>query len=210
MNPMNDFEDENPFEQDGARIPSETSSTSQVALYEPPSPPRPNLTLSPVQNVNRPPFPSPGSHRLPQANYKTDICCSSDRFLHSGDDIEILVRHCHWGALLFHFNILLDCRRAEDIGECELPLYYICHSNRCTFTSRGLRQPLTRLLRMPRLDIDIQNSKVFETIFPSCIPQSSFPPFPRNKASEIMQWSKGKQRRMLLWLHDERDYCKHF
>lgn len=90
---MNDFEDENPFEQDGTRIPSETSSTSQVALYEPPSP-RPNLTLlPPVQNLSKPSFPSPGSHRLPLSNYKTDFCCSSDRFLHSGDDVEILVRY---------------------------------------------------------------------------------------------------------------------
>lgn len=102
MNTINDFEDENPFEQDGARISLETSSTSQDALYEPSSPSGPNSALSPAQNSNKPPFPSPGSHRLPQANYKTDFCCSSDRFLHSGDDIEILVRL--WIALLFRVN----------------------------------------------------------------------------------------------------------
>src|SRR6266545_3464887 len=92
MNTLNDFEDENPFDQEGNHITSEASSTSQVALYEPPSPPRPSVALSPSpQNLNRQPFPSTGSHRLPQANYKSDFCCSSDRFLHSGDDVEILV-----------------------------------------------------------------------------------------------------------------------
>jgi len=92
MNTLDNFEEENPFDQDGDRIPSETSSTSKVALYEPPSPPYPSLQLSPTSaNMNRPPFPSPGSHRPSNANYKTDFCCARDRVLHSGDDMEILV-----------------------------------------------------------------------------------------------------------------------
>ncbi|KAJ3515995.1 hypothetical protein NLJ89_g1404 [Agrocybe chaxingu] len=92
MNALDNFEDENPFEQDGDRIPSETSSTSQVALYEPPSPPsHPSRQLSPTLTINRPPFPSPGSHRQPQANFKTDFCCTRDRVLHSGEDVEILI-----------------------------------------------------------------------------------------------------------------------
>src|SRR4051812_43298317 len=93
MTTLHDFEDENPFEQEGDHIPSETSSTSQVGLYEASSPlQNPSRQLSPtLSNANRPPFPSPGSHRHPQANYKTDYCCTRDRFLHSGDDVEILV-----------------------------------------------------------------------------------------------------------------------
>lgn len=92
MNTLEGFEDENPFEQDGDHINSETSSTSQVALYEPPSPPHPSRQLSPTSpNMNRPPFPSPGSHRQPTSNFKTDFCCTRDRVLHNGDDIEILV-----------------------------------------------------------------------------------------------------------------------
>ncbi|KAF8998551.1 hypothetical protein BDQ17DRAFT_1361988 [Cyathus striatus] len=86
-----DFEDENPFEQDAEHIPSESSSTSQVAIYEPPSPPSHPSRLSPTSpRLNRP-FPSPGSHRQPQANYKVDFCCARDRYLHSGDDVEILI-----------------------------------------------------------------------------------------------------------------------
>ncbi|KJA15244.1 hypothetical protein HYPSUDRAFT_394888 [Hypholoma sublateritium FD-334 SS-4] len=92
MNGLEGFEDENPFEQEGDHIASETSSTSKVALYEAPSPPHPSRQLSPTSpNPNRPPFPSPGSHRQPQVNYKTDFCCTRDRVLHNGDDIEILI-----------------------------------------------------------------------------------------------------------------------
>ncbi|KAF8899608.1 hypothetical protein CPB84DRAFT_1924292 [Gymnopilus junonius] len=91
MNTLDDFEDENPFDQD--TIPSETSSTSQVAIYEANSPPQhPSRQLSPTtSSMNRPPFPSPGSHRQPHANYKTDFCCARDRVLHSGEDVEILI-----------------------------------------------------------------------------------------------------------------------
>ncbi|KIK07774.1 hypothetical protein K443DRAFT_86496 [Laccaria amethystina LaAM-08-1] len=90
---MDGFEDENPFEQDAEHIPSETSSTSKVALYEPSSPPQhPSGQLSPSSpRTNRPPFPSSGSHRQPYSNYKTDYCCARDRVLHSGDDVEILI-----------------------------------------------------------------------------------------------------------------------
>ncbi|KAF8159797.1 hypothetical protein B0H34DRAFT_782409 [Crassisporium funariophilum] len=89
---MDTFEDENPFEQEGDHITSETSSTSQVALYEPPSPPRPSQQLSPTSpHMNRPPFPSPGSHKQSHANFKTDFCCTRDRVLHSGEDVEILI-----------------------------------------------------------------------------------------------------------------------
>ena len=90
---MDTFEDENPFEQDGDRISSETSSTSHVVLYdEASSPPSHIRQLSPTSpHMSRPPFPSSGSHKT-QSNFKTDFCCTRDRVLHSGEDIEILVR----------------------------------------------------------------------------------------------------------------------
>ncbi len=85
---MDAFEDENPFE-DGNHLPSEESSTSQVALYEPPSD-----QLSPTSPKSHPhPSSSPGPQKSPQTNYKTDFCCGTDRALHSGEDVEILVRH---------------------------------------------------------------------------------------------------------------------
>ncbi len=69
-----DFDDDNPFDV----IPSETSSASKLDLSAPPSPP-----------ASRP-FPSPGTHRLPQVP-KTEFCCRRDRFLHSDDQPEILI-----------------------------------------------------------------------------------------------------------------------
>ncbi|KAJ7224471.1 hypothetical protein GGX14DRAFT_425842 [Mycena pura] len=94
---MEPFEDENPFESDSDRLTSATSSPSKVDLSEPPSPP-PNparqlssTTPSPTTpNLTRP-FPSPGTHRQPQTTFKSDFCCTRDRVLHSGDDIEILI-----------------------------------------------------------------------------------------------------------------------
>ncbi|KAJ7576859.1 hypothetical protein C8J56DRAFT_971790 [Mycena floridula] len=91
---MDTFDNENPFEEiDSDRIPSsETSSGSKVDLSEPPSPAA-NLSrqLSPVSPQFNRPFPSPGSHRQPQSNSKSDFCCGRDRFLHSGEDVEVLI-----------------------------------------------------------------------------------------------------------------------
>ncbi|KAJ6496798.1 hypothetical protein DFH09DRAFT_1205038 [Mycena vulgaris] len=89
---MEAYEDENPFESDSDRLTSATSSPSKVDLSEPPSPPpNPSRQLSPTSpNLSRP-FPSPGSHKQPQATFKSDFCCTRDRVLHSGDDVEILI-----------------------------------------------------------------------------------------------------------------------
>jgi sorting nexin-41/42 len=84
---MDALEDDNPFDQDGENITSETSSTSKLDLSEPPSPPLPSRHLSASR-----PFPSPGSHRQPQMSFKSDFCCTRDRVLHFGEDVEILVR----------------------------------------------------------------------------------------------------------------------
>lgn len=95
---MDAFEDENPFDTESDRIPSETSSTSKVDLSEPPSPPfNPSRQLSSEIIDAEPPFPSQGSHRQQShLNDKIDFCCARDRVLHSGDDIEILVRQSYY------------------------------------------------------------------------------------------------------------------
>ncbi|GJE91123.1 Phox homology domain and BAR domain-containing protein [Phanerochaete sordida] len=92
---MEPFEDENPFEAEGSHLNSDPSSPANLDLSEPPSPPVDayNGVLTPQlgsPSVSKPPFPSPGSHRLPQP-YKNDYCCARDHWLHSGEDVEVLI-----------------------------------------------------------------------------------------------------------------------
>ncbi|KAF7309623.1 Sorting nexin-41 [Mycena indigotica] len=79
---MNAFEDDmNPFhDTDSNKTPS---SPTHLDLSSSPR------QLSPTTPTN--PFPSPGTHRQPPATFKSDFCCTRDRVLHSGDDIEILI-----------------------------------------------------------------------------------------------------------------------
>ena len=151
---MEPFEDENPFDTDAERIHSETSSTSKVDISAPASPPpRP-------PSLDRPAFPSSGSHRLPPVN-KTDFCCVRDRWLHSGEDVEILVRvhsaikaGCSLASLtsvvflvvssvdVLRFVVLAlvgcggcsDHGRAEDIAELDVALHHICDPIRGRFS----------------------------------------------------------------------------
>ncbi|KAI0763744.1 hypothetical protein BD413DRAFT_483405 [Trametes elegans] len=96
---MDAFEDENPFESEPGRLQSPDSSSSRVDLSGPgalSSPPvsaqQPPRAVSPPTSpgARRNAFPSPGSHRQPQA-FKSDFCCARDRWLHSGEDVEILI-----------------------------------------------------------------------------------------------------------------------
>jgi len=90
---MDNYEDENPFETDVDHVPSETSSTSKVNISASSSPPSSaRLLLSPTSPAVSRPFPSPGTTRHPQMAYKSDYCCIRDQWLHSGEDVEILVR----------------------------------------------------------------------------------------------------------------------
>ncbi|KAG9312889.1 hypothetical protein JVU11DRAFT_6322 [Chiua virens] len=84
---MDAFDDDNPFENDMERVPSETSSTSKVNISAPSSPP-PNTAqlLAPSK-----PYPTAATQRQPQQSYKSDFCCYRDRWLHSGEDAEILI-----------------------------------------------------------------------------------------------------------------------
>ncbi|KAF9258901.1 PX-domain-containing protein [Marasmius fiardii PR-910] len=85
---MEGFDDENPFE----TVSSQSSSTAQIDVSEPPTPPlNPTNQLSPSASSPSRPFPSHGSHRQPQSNFKTEFCCGRDRALHSGEEIEILI-----------------------------------------------------------------------------------------------------------------------
>lgn len=84
---MDTFEDDNPFENDIDRVSSETSSTSKVNISAPSSPPsNPAQLLSPNKQS-----PSHASQRQPPQTFKGDFCCYRDRWLHSGEDAEILV-----------------------------------------------------------------------------------------------------------------------
>ncbi|EMD39045.1 hypothetical protein CERSUDRAFT_112741 [Gelatoporia subvermispora B] len=90
---MDHFEDENPFESEPERLHSDTSS-AMVAVSQPSSPPMhpARVLASPPASPTsrRPVFPSSGSHRQPQM-HKSDFCCIRDQWLHSGEDVEILI-----------------------------------------------------------------------------------------------------------------------
>ncbi|KAF8075075.1 hypothetical protein FPV67DRAFT_1475906 [Lyophyllum atratum] len=87
---MDTFEDENPL-------------TRMLNISRPRRPQHPRLIYQhrphhpflrasshPSSPLSRP-FPSPGSHRQPQTTFKSDFCCARDRYLHSGEDVEILI-----------------------------------------------------------------------------------------------------------------------
>lgn len=126
---MEAFEDENPFEAEGGQLHSETSSPANVSFSEPSSPPvnayNGVLSRQPDSpSISKPTFPSPGSHRLPQP-YKNDYCCARDRWLHSGEDVEILVRPVVQAC----YRVLTDCsadyRRTEDLVELDVAVHHL-------------------------------------------------------------------------------------
>ncbi|OCH85791.1 hypothetical protein OBBRIDRAFT_890941 [Obba rivulosa] len=90
---MEHFDDENPFESEPERLQSDTSSAN-VTVSQPSSPPMhpARVLASPPSSPSsrRPVFPSSGSHRQPQM-HKSDFCCARDQWLHSGEDVEILI-----------------------------------------------------------------------------------------------------------------------
>ncbi|KAF9045711.1 hypothetical protein BDZ89DRAFT_1089594 [Hymenopellis radicata] len=87
---MDTFDDENPFDTEVDRAPSEASSTSKVDISEPPSPhPNTSLGFGPAGLTNDSGYPT--SSRPTQPNFKVDFCCARDRVLHSGDDVEIMI-----------------------------------------------------------------------------------------------------------------------
>ena len=126
---MEAFEDENPFEAEGGQLHSETSSPANVNFSEPSSPPTNayNRVLSPQPgspSVSKPTFPSPGSHRLPQP-YKSDYCCARDHWLHSGEDVEILVRLAVRVCYRALTDYSADHRRTEDFAELDIAIHHL-------------------------------------------------------------------------------------
>lgn len=127
---MEGFEDGNPFEQDGDQIPSETSSMSKVAIYEPSSPPvHPSRALSPTSPSHPSSFGSAQGHTGPPANFRTDFCCTRDRYLHTNEDIEIVVSCNECCALGGHSHVVADRRCSEDQCWNKLALHRICDTH---------------------------------------------------------------------------------
>ncbi|KAI0820380.1 hypothetical protein BC628DRAFT_868312 [Trametes gibbosa] len=90
---MDAYEDENPFENEPERLQQSDSSSSRANVSNVSSPvaQQESRAVSPPTSPNRRnAFPSPGSHRQPQA-FKSDFCCARDRWLHSGEEAEILI-----------------------------------------------------------------------------------------------------------------------
>ncbi|KDQ61603.1 hypothetical protein JAAARDRAFT_31064 [Jaapia argillacea MUCL 33604] len=90
---METFQDENPFETEPSRprqLSEQSSDISVVDVSLPSSPPQPARTFSPSSDGQGRPFPSPGSGPR-HSTSKNDYCCLRDRWLHSGEDVEILI-----------------------------------------------------------------------------------------------------------------------
>ncbi|KII85815.1 hypothetical protein PLICRDRAFT_115525 [Plicaturopsis crispa FD-325 SS-3] len=82
---METYEDENPF---GSSDGSPASPPSKVLISEPPSPswnPPANLPTSTAAAT------TPVSPRRQTATAKSDFCCMRDQWIHSGDDVEIVI-----------------------------------------------------------------------------------------------------------------------
>ncbi|TDL23665.1 hypothetical protein BD410DRAFT_746379 [Rickenella mellea] len=88
---MSDFEDENPFQTEADDVSSVTVSHVEIsAPSSPPSHPSRILSSPSSPTVTRPVLSSP-PQKQPQQTFKTDFCCGLDRWLHSGEDIEISI-----------------------------------------------------------------------------------------------------------------------
>jgi hypothetical protein len=109
--PMEPFEDENPFSTADPPL-SSASSNSHVDVSAPSSPANNTVTLPShpprvgIQTSSlRSGFPSQGSgHNTRSPTSKSDFCCVRDQWLHSGEDVEILVsRFLPFESLHFAF-----------------------------------------------------------------------------------------------------------
>lgn len=128
---MDTFEDENPFEADA--LSSEASSASKVDLSEPPSPlTHPSRLLAPSSPPLARQYPSSGSQKQSQATIKTDYCCARDRTLHSGEDVEILVRNGPTRLAWVAHALAEDHGCAKDNAQLVNALYCLCHKDRGT------------------------------------------------------------------------------
>jgi hypothetical protein len=125
---MEPFEDENPF----STADSSASSNTRVDVSAPPSPDNltPTLPSSPHTPSMRSGFPSQGSgHASRPPTSKSDFCCVRDQWLHSGEDVEILVRIYISCPRVTDSTTRAhsDHRRPEDHREFNFALYHIYH-----------------------------------------------------------------------------------
>lgn len=198
---MEAFEDENPFESDSDRLTSATSSPDKVDLSEPPSPPaNTSRQLSPTSPTLSRPFPSPGTNRQPQATFKSDFCCRSDRVLHSGDDVEILV--CAW---LFTSSFRTnrpgqDHGCPEDVRECYIAVYCLCYTDGGNILFHTVHDTILTMLRnrLPRLDTVIPNSSPYVSISSNCTLRSLSLQYRPSRQSVITRSSRPRPRKTRL------------
>lgn len=93
---MSDLEDNNPFQTEADEAHSETASN--VDISEPATPPaHPSRILSPpaTPSMNRNFVRPAPAYKAPQTSPKSEFCCMRDRWLHSGEDVEIQARLPH-------------------------------------------------------------------------------------------------------------------
>lgn len=89
---MDTFEDDNPFDQENVHVIPPNSSSVRLDFSEPSSPRIQSASHLPVSPSPDPQFPSPESKIKVQGNLnKTDFCCNRDRYLHSGENTDILI-----------------------------------------------------------------------------------------------------------------------
>jgi hypothetical protein len=142
---MDHFEDENPFSTADPPL-SSASSNSHVDVSAPSSPPNPAATLpsSPprigIQTSSlRTGFPSQGSGHSPRLpTSKSDFCCIRDHWLHSGEDVEILVSasyssnyFCILSLMSYLARPYADHGCAEDEREFNFAIHNLCHPFWC-------------------------------------------------------------------------------
>jgi hypothetical protein len=144
---MEPFEDENPFSTADPPL-SSASSNSHVDVSSPSSPANHTITLPaspPRLTVQSPPlrsgFPSQGSGHSPRLpTPKSDFCCIRDQWLHSGEDVEIVVRaylllsSSYRGFCLLTCPpcvvLILDYGCAKDQREFNFAVHHLCHPRR--------------------------------------------------------------------------------
>jgi hypothetical protein len=142
---MEPLEDENPFSTADPPL-SSASSNSHVDVSSPSSPANQTFTLpaSPSRlTIQSPPlrggFPSQGSGHSPRPpTSKSDFCCIRDQWLHSGEDVEILVRaYPFFSSSCLSFCTLMRptwarCKHADygcakDQREFNFTVHHLCH-----------------------------------------------------------------------------------
>lgn len=154
---MDHFEDENPFSTVDPPL-SSASSNSHVDVSAPSSPPNHAGTLhsSPpriaIQTSSlRTGFPSQGSGHSPRPlTSKNDFCCIRDHWLHSGEDVEILVS-APCSSNSFCILSLTSCLVrphpdhgcTEDEREFNFAIHNLCHPFWCKSSAEDPEQILT-------------------------------------------------------------------